>query len=182
MPWILPGKKPGLPDEARLFKIQKEFTSRSCIFPTNMVKSFTKTDFQERGFGLMNWFRRVMAGRYGIDQLGYALLIASVLFIFLRGVTGWVIFYLAGLAVMLFCYMRFFSRDFDKRRTENMRFMTWWRPLEEKLMRRGADLSDLRTHCHFKCPQCRQKVRVPRGRGRIAITCPGCHISFIRKT
>ena len=39
-----------------------------------------------------------------------------------------------------------------------------------------------REHRYFDCPKCRQPVRVPRGKGKIMITCPKCKERFQRKT
>jgi len=39
-----------------------------------------------------------------------------------------------------------------------------------------------RSHRYYSCPRCRQPVRVPRGKGKISITCPKCSEKFIKKT
>ncbi len=41
---------------------------------------------------------------------------------------------------------------------------------------------DRKTHKIFKCPNCAQKIRVPKNRGKICIKCPNCRIEFIKKT
>ena len=72
---------------------------------------------------------------------------------------------------VLFWYaLRAFSRDLDKRSRENRRFLT--------LKSRITD----RKNRYFRCPNCSQTVRVPRGRGKICIRCPKCSEKFIRKS
>lgn len=133
----------------------------------------------------MNWFRRVMYGRYGIDPLGIALVGFSFLLMILRGMfRGFFagMLSLLALAALMICYLRAFSRNLDKRRLENDWFMTWWRPIAQWFSGRGAAFHELQDYKHFKCPKCGQKIRVPRGRGKVNITCPGCREQFIRKT
>ncbi len=80
--------------------------------------------------------------------------------------------------------MRAFSRNFYKRRAENMVFLRIWgrvkpffRPVKNFFMR----LAD-RKHRYFKCPVCKARLRVPRGRGKITITCPRCKNKFDEKS
>jgi transcription elongation factor Elf1 len=37
-------------------------------------------------------------------------------------------------------------------------------------------------HRYFKCPGCGQRLRVPRGKGRISINCRSCGAAFERNT
>ena len=87
-----------------------------------------------------------------------------------------------ALALLIYEYYRILSRDFAKRRRENDRYL-------QIRYNRGAFFEDMRrkredakTHCIYRCPRCRQKVRVPRGRGRISIRCPKCGEEFIKKS
>ena len=123
--------------------------------------------------------RRFMSGRYGLDQLNVFLLIASVVlcligFVISRfGALGAVIGTLVNLAAygLLFWYIfRAFSRNPEKRILENRRFL-----------RLKSHLTD-RSSRYFRCPNCGQTVRVPRGRGKICIKCPKCDEKFIRKS
>ncbi len=135
-----------------------------------------------KGFWIMNWLRRLMYGRYGMDQLGYGLLIGSFLFMLLFRLTGWRIFSLLAVVLLAICYLRLFSRDFMRRRAENQIFLRYWGPVGAKFSGWTAFLRESRYYHHLKCPSCRQKIRVPRGKGRICITCPKCRAQFIKKT
>ena len=102
--------------------------------------------------------RRFMYGRYGTDQLNLALLVLSVV---LMLASNWLpILGIAAYVVMGYYVFRCFSKNLTKRRQENAWFMRLIAPLRD------------RQHRYFRCPGCRQVVRVPRGRGRIKISCP----------
>jgi len=137
----------------------------------------------------MNWLKKVMIGRYGPDQLSFALLALSLVLILLSFVTRLGLFSSLALVALVVCYYRMFSRNFNKRYQENARFMRFWKPLGYRLLapskwlqRTAERLKDRKTHRYFKCPGCSQTVRVPKGKGKINITCPKCKESFIRKT
>ena len=122
---------------------------------------------------LRNAFRRFMMGRYGTDKLNMAILGAGVvlclLVMFIRGLPGLVLTALSYV-LMLWAIFRMFSRNTYKRYRENRKYL--------QLLERLKD----REHRYFDCPRCRQPVRVPRGKGKIAITCPKCKEKFIKKT
>ena len=119
-------------------------------------------------------FRRFMQGRYGNDQLN-KLLIWGSLAVFLVGLLippslikmVLILLYYVLLGYALF---RMLSRNTYRRYLENRRYL--------RLLERVRD----RSHKYYDCPRCRQPVRVPRGKGKIAITCPKCKERFIRKT
>ena len=106
---------------------------------------------------IRNALRRFMIGRYGTDPLN---------------------FFLVGIYMVLFLvFFRMFSRNLAKRRAENAKFMRkmdplvrWWRL--RRTIRRDKE------HSYFKCPSCGQQLRVPRGKGKITVTCRGCGASF----
>ncbi len=124
-----------------------------------------------------------MYGRYGSDQLNMAILVAavlvsltnSILTVFLRESTVYsgivapilsVIVY----GLLIYSFFRMFSRNIYKRQRENRRFTQLWMRLKD------------RNNRYFRCPNCKQTVRVPRGRGKICIRCPKCGEKFTRKT
>ena len=112
--------------------------------------------------------RRFMYGRYGTDQLNTALMVLSLVLllagIWIKGVA--VLAYLALAYYIFRCY----SKNLAKRRQENAWFLRVTAPLRD------------RQHRYFRCPGCRQAVRVPRGKGRIKIACPKCGRKFEKNT
>ena len=118
--------------------------------------------------------RRFMEGRYGTDKLSMFLLrVALVLMVVdLILPTGAfkLVFWLLSYVLMIWAIVRSLSRNTYKRYEENRKFLQFFDALKD------------REHRYFDCPKCRQRVRVPRGKGKISITCPRCHEKFIRKT
>lgn len=118
--------------------------------------------------------RRFMAGRYGTDKLNMMLLsialILSLAAIFIRN--SWVNLILTTLSysIMFWCIFRCFSRNTYKRYQENRKYLRFLERIKD------------RDHRYYNCPRCRQPVRVPKGKGKIAITCPRCKEKFIKKT
>ncbi|MDO4271275.1 MAG: hypothetical protein Q4C72_10200 [Eubacteriales bacterium] len=131
---------------------------------------------------MMNFLRRFMAGRYGSDQLNNAFLLLGLALIFIEWLTRWTWMGMFILALLFLCYFRMFSRNIQARYAENQKFMRLWGPIAQRLHQASLRFADRKTHRYFKCPQCKQRLRVPRGRGKISITCPHCREQFIRKT
>lgn len=129
----------------------------------------------------MNWLRRMMYGRYGGDQLSWFLLVVYVLLTLLSGLPHlWALSWLA-LAVLVWSFFRMFSRNYNQRRAENARFLTLAGPALRWLKMRRTILRD-REHRYFRCPNCGQYLRVPRGMGRVTINCRSCGVSFEEKS
>lgn len=132
----------------------------------------------------MNWLKKFMYGRYGGDILSRELLIFSFI---LLVIVGFLPKSLSGLEIIayiptLVCIFRIFSRNIYKRQQENYKYLQirnyvviWF---NQKLNR----IKGLKTHKYFTCPDCKQKLRVPRGQGKISITCPKCKKVFKRKS
>ncbi len=130
----------------------------------------------------MDFLRRFMAGRYGSDQLNNALLLLGLVLIVVEWISRWRWVSIFVLALLILCYFRMFSRNIQARYAENQWFLRRWGPVSNRLRNMLARFRDRKTHRYFKCPQCKQRLRVPRGRGKINITCPHCHHQFIRKS
>lgn len=129
----------------------------------------------------MNFLRRIMAGRYGSDQLNLFLLILYLVFLVLSAVTGISVFNLLGLLAILAALLRTLSRNLERRRAENAKFLKLIRPAQQWLRLRRTIHQD-RDHCYFKCPNCKQYLRVPKGKGKITVTCRSCGATFQEKS
>ncbi|MCX7657345.1 MAG: zinc-ribbon domain-containing protein [Oscillospiraceae bacterium] len=130
----------------------------------------------------MNWFRNFMYGRYGMDGFGIFLIVAAFLLSLPLRFTWPRFLLLFAYIPLVLEFARFVSRNIPQRARENEIFMRYWRPVWEKLKKMYAYFKGMQTHKYYKCPSCRQKLRVPRGRGKIEITCPKCQTKFIKKT
>ena len=126
--------------------------------------------------------RQFMAGRYGTDALNQFLSILAVVLLLLSLVTGWGIFTWLGLAALIYCYFRTFSRNISRRTEENYRFYNLKERVAGKFRGIKRRWDDRKTYRYFRCPKCRQMLRVPKGRGRIEISCPRRGTQFIKKS
>ena len=129
-----------------------------------------------RGLGqkMMSGLRRFMEGRYGTDKLNMVILgcalVIVVVYSFIPAGAVQLILWALSYALMIWAIFRCLSRNTYKRYEENRKFL---RVIEQ--------IKD-REHRYFNCPRCRQRVRVPRGKGKISITCPKCREKFTKKT
>ena len=118
--------------------------------------------------------RKFMAGRYGTDKLNMAILFTGLGFTFLSMLIpvamAKMIFTTVSYGFMILAICRSLSRNIYKRYEENRKFLLFFQKLKDK------------EHCYYNCPRCRQQVRVPKGKGKIAISCPKCKEKFIKHT
>ena len=137
-------------------------------------------------------FRSFMYGRNGADHLSMALLWAGLILYLLGGIVGsiaasvifpilGILLNMLGFACYVFCIFRMFSRNVDKRRAENRRYVTMME--KKKTQRRQAKVrfQNRKTYKYFKCPGCKAWLRLSRGKGVVTVTCSRCHTSFTQK-
>jgi len=127
-------------------------------------------------------FIRFMSGRYGIDRLNHFILMLACIGILLSSLTDIYIFWLAAVILLFISYMRIFSRNISKRYAENQKYLSMIQPIEKWFRLRLKHMKERKTHRFFKCPSCKQKVRVPKGKGNICITCPKCKTQFQKRS
>ena len=130
---------------------------------------------------LRNWFQRFMYGRYGTDQLNQCLLAAYLVLLVAHLLLGWPLLYVLSLAAAAILIFRSLSRNLTARRTENTKFLKWSAPAVRWLRLRRTMSRD-KEHRYFKCPRCSQYLRVPKGKGKITVTCRSCGTSFQEKS
>lgn len=125
--------------------------------------------------------QRFMYGRYGSDQLNLFLLGLYLLLFTMQMMIRNSVLYWASLVVVVIVLFRTLSRRIDRRRAENQKFMQIFAPGIRWFRLRRTIRRD-KEHCYFKCPSCGQRLRVPRGKGTITVTCRGCGASFQEKS
>ena len=118
--------------------------------------------------------RQFMIGRYGTDGLNLILSIASLVLLLIAIISRVSLFTYLGAALLIFCYYRTFSRNISKRTEENYKFYTLKDRVDNKFKGWKEQWANRKVYHYYRCPQCRQKLRVPRGRGRIQISSPRC--------
>lgn len=127
-------------------------------------------------------FRQFMIGRYGTDGLNQFLSFASIAMLLIALISGVGLFTWFGVILLVLCYYRSLSRNISKRTEENYRYCTLKDQAGRKLNGLKSQWANRKIYHYYRCPQCRQKLRVPRGRGRIQISCPRCGTQFIKKS
>ncbi|QDW75255.1 hypothetical protein FND36_15125 [Lachnospiraceae bacterium KGMB03038] len=125
---------------------------------------------------------RFMQGRYGMDYLGRFTIILGLAAIILSMFIDSAILSILAWACIIFAYFRMFSRNIYKRSSENQAFLTKTYKIRCFFARQKNMMAQRKTHHIYKCPTCKQKIRVPRGKGRIEIRCPKCNTTFIKKS
>lgn len=164
-----------------LFMGLDKYIKRTKKFPLNLGR--------KRGITMRKWIenckwkiQRWMYGRYGQDELSVFLVILSIVIwmashfsrIYGLGLAAWL--------VLVWATFRCYSRKTDRRRQENIKFLRITEKPRNWFGLRRNKWRDRKTHRYFKCKNCGAVLRVPKGRGKIEITCPKCRTTTIKKT
>ena len=123
-----------------------------------------------------------MIGRYGPDQLNIALLSVAIIIGLVGSILKLSILAIIGDIILFYTLFRLFSKNIPARRRENDRFIKFWWPVKTKIKNKIAQFKARKNYRFFKCPECKKTLRVPKGKGKIQITCPKCGERFIKKT
>ncbi len=126
-------------------------------------------------------YQQFMVGRYGVDELNIFLVVSSCVFTLLARVFFNPFFFVFSWILLIFCMYRMFSRNIAKRYNEKEKFLklkskftSWYRIKRDAWRNR-------KTHKYFRCKNCHASIRVPRGVGKIRVSCPKCRKEMIKK-
>lgn len=124
--------------------------------------------------------QRFMMGRYGVDAFSRFLMITWIVLwvidLFINSGT----LSLLSLMLLIYTYYRMFSRNIQKRYQENVKYLNIKNKFLSRLRSEKSVMKQRKTHHIYRCPNCRQKIRIPKGKGRICITCPKCKTEFTK--
>lgn len=123
-----------------------------------------------------------MQGRYGVDSFSRFLAAFGFISVLLSILFQWFFLNLLGFISIIYCYVRIFSKNTQKRFAENQKFLQLTSKIRTSFQREASLMNQRKTHHIYTCPSCKQKIRIPRGRGRIEISCPKCRTKFIKKS
>ena len=123
-----------------------------------------------------------MYGRNGIDHFSRFLIYAALICILLDILLGGSVFYALGIVIMVYAYFRVFSRNLDKRRAEKAKYFQLRSKFTNSFRNWRERQKQRKDYVFFRCPSCKAMLRVPRGKGRIRVTCRKCGNAFERKT
>lgn len=123
-----------------------------------------------------------MQGRYGADQMGQMLSAVSMVFLIISLFSRNQAWFLLALIGIVYNYFRMFSKNISKRYAENQKYLTMTAGIRRKIASWKSQLAQRKMYHIYRCPGCKQKIRVPRGRGKIEIRCPKCNTRFVKKS
>ena len=138
---------------------------------------------------MKNFFQRLaqrtavwMQGRYGNDDLGNALVALGIITMLASILPrcGWLSY--VALAAMAVAIWRTCSKNVGKRRQENQKYLSATAKLRQRLNKEKNMMKQRKDYHIYTCPSCGQKVRIPRGKGKIEISCPKCHSKFVKRS
>lgn len=123
--------------------------------------------------------RAFFSGRNGADSLANTCMWGAIILMLVSGFVplDWLrtVLWALSWAGLIYGYFRVFSKNVYKRRSEELAFISWKNRLKQRWTQR-------KTHKFYHCPKCRTVLRVPKGKGKISITCRSCGEKFIKKT
>ena len=129
---------------------------------------------------MKKWLQNWMAGRYGSDELSFTALVLYLGICIISIFTDLEVLQILGLAIILWSFFRILSRNIPARRAENEAYLNLLRSLGAKRQAYQARRRD-KAHRYYRCKQCGAVMRVPRGLGKIEITCPMCGRTVTKK-
>ena len=132
-----------------------------------------------------NRISNFLSGRYGSDELNRFLSVAALVFLLASVFTTRVLrgylssfFEVIALLCILVSILRIFSRNPEKRRKENARYRSYTGAVKRRFLQQKTQFQQRKEYRFYKCPQCRAVMRVPRGKGKIRISCGRCGNEF----
>ena len=126
-------------------------------------------------------FASFMAGRYGADQLGMTMLWTALILSIVGSLSGLGLLTLMADALLLLMFWRMLSKDRLKRQHENQTYLQKTYGARKAVTEWFNRVKNGKKYRYFTCPQCKKRLRVPRGVGNITITCKGCGNKFDKK-
>ena len=121
---------------------------------------------------------RFMQGRNGVDNLGYHALWAGLIISLVDTLIGLGILGLLGTALYIYAIFRMFSRNVEKRQEENRRYVHFTNNWQKEVKQFFLRLKGTKEYKYFRCPACKNRLRLRRGCGEKHITCPVCKHQF----
>ncbi|MCI6005997.1 MAG: hypothetical protein SOY73_07110 [Blautia sp.] len=132
-------------------------------------------------------FIKFMQGRNGVDNLSrftMGVAFAAIILAIFAGSGSFLgsLLDTIGLLAIVYTYYRILSKDIPKRYEENQKYLQMTDKVRARFQREKNMMQQRKTHHIYTCPGCGQKIRIPRGKGKIEIDCPKCHTKFVKKS
>lgn len=130
----------------------------------------------------MNFFRRFMMGRNGLDQLNVAFLVVFIILNIMSLFVSSPVLFIIYTVLFVYFIFRCLSKNIAARQRENNAFLKVWNPVYRTLSKYFDRIKNIRKYKYFKCEICKRTLRVPRGKNKVRVTCPHCGHKTIMKT
>ncbi len=163
----------------------KKPCSRLALIPNMCLRNmnyFMRKSSAEMRLLMREKLQHFMVGRYGADQLGQFLLIAAIVSMVCSMLFRSSVCNLFAILLIVLSYYRMLSKNHSRRYSENMKYLKYSGKVSRFFRSKKQYLSQLKTYHIYRCPSCKQKIRIPRGKGKISISCPKCRTEFIKKS
>lgn len=131
---------------------------------------------------LFNKYRQFMYGRYGNDELNIALVVLALIISLISNIDKLWFLYFISIILLSLAISRALSRNTNARYNEKIKFLNIISGPKSKVLNYKNRIRDRKTHKYFTCKKCKATLRLPKGRGKIKITCPKCGNEMIKKT
>lgn len=133
----------------------------------------------------MQWIQKLlfyMKGRYGYDEFSKLLIISGLVLGIVANFAGGIWVSALGTALIAYGVLRILSKDKTNRYRELQKYLALKQKVQLTHRRWRNRWVQRKAFKITKCPNCKEKVRVPRGKKKIRVTCPSCKETFIKKT
>jgi hypothetical protein len=130
----------------------------------------------------MNQLRKFMYGRYGFDQYTRAIILTGLAITLIASLTRNSLIILLSYIPIIYAFFRILSKNIQKRSKENYIYCDIIRKVKVNFNNFKLLAIGTKTHKYYKCRNCRQMIRIPRGKGKISISCPKCKKEFVSRT
>lgn len=126
--------------------------------------------------------RRFMQGRYGMDELGNLLVWITLIIFVINLFVGFPVLYWIAVVLLIFSYSRMLSKNYARCSAQNRWYLDKTKGIREYFARAASHQAMRKNYHIYTCKQCKQKIRVPKGKGKIIVTCPKCKYEFTKKS
>ena len=134
-----------------------------------------KGNFQRK---MAEWMR----GRNGSDELATCALLLALVFVILNLFLRTIFLSVVAVALLVYAWWRMASKNLEARENENGVFCEFLGPVRPWVRNPVAAAQEAKKYKHFTCPNCQQRIRVPRGKGNLRVRCPKCQERFKVRT
>ena len=122
-----------------------------------------------------------MTGRHGTDNLGIFTLISGLVLSLAGSITGFGTLSFLGLVLYILTIFRMLSRNQEARIKENQKYLALTGKWTTKISQFFRRMKNRKEYKYFRCPNCKQLLRLKRGCGEKQITCAKCGHQFQQK-